>query len=90
MVFIYLVSAFFYHKFSRLKLTYLENGIILFLWFGQQVSSEWMTSVFGVSSPLQLDVDKVSFLCQDNPLSARVFGVFEAVKSQRPRCMRVS
>jgi hypothetical protein len=41
-----------------------ENGLILFLWFGQHVSPEFMTTVFGVASPQQFDLDKVKNLYQ--------------------------
>jgi len=37
----------------------IENALVAFIWIGQEVSSEWLHAVFGVSSSVQLDTENV-------------------------------
>ena len=41
-----------------------ENGLVMYLWIGINVSHDWLQGVFGVQSAAQVDIDKV---CRDFP-----------------------
>lgn len=43
----------------KLFLFFSENGIYMFLWIGQAVSSDWLQNVFGVQSTHQVDKQRV-------------------------------
>ena len=36
-----------------------ENGLVMYLWIGINVSRDWLQGVFGVQSAAQVDIDKV-------------------------------
>lgn len=73
-----------------MKCFFLENGIHMLLWVGLGASSEFCKQVFGVPSPMQIDVDKTKIPAFDNPLSLAVVTAIEQIRSERHRYMRVS
>ena len=36
-----------------------ENGLVMFLWIGINVSHDWLQGVFALQSAAQVDIDKV-------------------------------
>ncbi|XP_011498373.1 PREDICTED: protein transport protein Sec24C isoform X2 [Ceratosolen solmsi marchali] len=68
----------------------LENGIHMFLWLGANLSSQWLQSVFGVSSVLQVDTDKTTIPPLNNPLNDRIRYIISYVQSERRHCMRLT
>ena len=68
----------------------LENGIHMFLWIGLATSPEWLQSVFGVTSPTQIDVERPFLPDVDTVMSHRVKQIINDVRSKRHRCMRLT
>lgn len=62
----------------------------MFLWIGLAASSEWLQSVFGVTSANQIDVDRPFLPELDTPLSHRIRQIINDIRHKRRRCMRVS
>lgn len=62
----------------------------MLLWIGLGASSEFCKQVFGVPSPMQIDVDKTKIPVFDNSLSLAINTAIEQIRSERHRYMRVS
>lgn len=67
----------------------LDNGLILFMWIGLGVSTEWVRNVLGVASVAQVDIDKTRLQELDNPLSVRVRSIIKAIRAERRRHMKL-
>lgn len=61
----------------------------MFLWLGLSLSSQWVQSVFGVNSVVQIDTDKTFIPTLDNQLNERIRDIICHVQSERRYCMRV-
>lgn len=61
----------------------------MFLWLGSSLCSQWVQSVFGVSSIIQVDTDKTTIPPLDNPLNRRIRTIISNVQSERRYSMRV-
>ncbi|KAL1517226.1 hypothetical protein ABEB36_001019 [Hypothenemus hampei] len=68
----------------------LENGIHLFLWVGLGASPEFVQSVFGAPSAIQIDIERPFLPELDNPLSVAVRRLIEDVRLERHRFMRLT
>lgn len=66
-----------------------ENGIHMLLWIGLGVNPDFCQQIFGVPSPIQIDVDKITLPKLDNPLAHAVHSVIDQIRAERHRCMRV-
>ena len=60
-----LVSAFFCGSWlsTDFGVSFIENGMNLFIWVGEMVKHDWLQLVFGVSMFAQLDPEKIVQLC---------------------------
>lgn len=67
----------------------LENGIYMFLWIGQAISSDWLQNVFGVLSPNQVDKQKTSLPDLDTALSKKICHIIEELEEGRQWYMRL-
>lgn len=67
-----------------------ENTIHMFLWLGMALSSQWVQSVFGVPSVVQVDTDRTVLPVLDTPLNNRITNIINRIRGERHRCMRVS
>lgn len=45
--------------FNQKDAYFIENGLIAFIWIGQEIKQEWLSNVFNVNSFQQLDSEKV-------------------------------
>ena len=54
-----LLFFFLFPLFNTYCVNFPENGLIMVLWAGQHLSSEFITNVFGVSSFAQIDTNMV-------------------------------
>ena len=62
----------------------------MFMWFGLNLSPQWIQSVFGVPSVMQIDTDKTVIPIIDNPINKRIRDIINYVQSERRYTMRVS
>ncbi|KMQ92236.1 protein transport protein sec24c-like protein [Lasius niger] len=68
----------------------LENAIHMFLWLGMALSSQWVQSVFGVPSVVQVDTDRTALPILDTPLNNRITNIINRIHTERHRCMRLT
>uniref|UniRef100_U5EY34 Putative vesicle coat complex copii subunit sec24/subunit sfb2 n=1 Tax=Corethrella appendiculata TaxID=1370023 RepID=U5EY34_9DIPT len=68
----------------------LENGIHMFLWLGNSLSTDFTQSVFGTQCTQQIDSDRNSLPVYDNPLSKRVRSIISTIQFEKKRCMRLT
>ncbi|XP_001601102.1 protein transport protein Sec24C [Nasonia vitripennis] len=68
----------------------LENGIHMFIWLGLSLNPQWVQSVFGVASIVQVDTDKTTIPVLDNTLNKRIRDIISQVQSERRYCMRLT
>lgn len=68
----------------------LENTIHMFLWLGTSLSSQWVQSVFGVPSVVQVDTDRAALPILDTPLNNRITNIINQIHAERHRCMRLT
>lgn len=62
----------------------------MFMWLGLSLSPQWVQTVFGVGSVVQIDTDKTTIPVLDNSLNKRIRDIIAQVQSERRYCMRVS
>jgi len=62
----------------------------MFLWLGMALSSQWVQSVFGVPSVVQVDTDRVALPILDTPLNNRITNIINRIHAERHRYMKVS
>lgn len=67
----------------------LENGVQMFIWVGSNTPATWLTDVFGVNAPHQLDPVMAELPEVDNPISKRVRSIIASVRTQRKKHVRV-
>jgi len=67
----------------------LENGVLIFLWIGVSVASEWVHDVFGVQNFGQINADKHEIPEKDNPTSRRLRKMIAKMQQERPRSMKL-
>ncbi|KAL6439948.1 hypothetical protein ACFW04_002958 [Cataglyphis niger] len=77
-------------KFSDDGAYLLENTIHMFLWLGMALSSQWVQSVFGVPSVVQVDTDRAALPILDTPLNNRVTNIINRIHAERHRCMKLT
>ncbi|XP_011176356.1 protein transport protein Sec24C [Solenopsis invicta] len=68
----------------------LENTIHMFLWLGTALSSQWVQSVFGVSSLVQVDTDRAALPMLDTPLNNRIRNIINRIRAERHRCVKLT
>ncbi|XP_020285904.1 protein transport protein Sec24C [Pseudomyrmex gracilis] len=68
----------------------LENTIHMFLWLGMALSSQWVQSVFGVPSVVQIDTDRSALPILDTPLNNRIINIINRIRAERHRCMKLT
>ncbi|XP_037079990.1 protein transport protein Sec24C-like [Pollicipes pollicipes] len=68
----------------------LDNGVHLFLWVGLQLAPDVVQDLFAVQSVAQIDVDRPSLPELDTPLSIRVRGIVEEVRTERQCHMKLT
>jgi len=62
----------------------------MILWLGMVLSSQWVQSVFGMPSVVQVNTDRATFLVLDTLLNNRITNIMNLIHAERHRCMRVS
>merc|ERR1719220_1496569 len=67
----------------------LENGIYIFMYITLAANPNWIQDVFGVPSAAQVVVERAYLEERSNPMSERVRGIVEALRSVRSRHMRL-
>ncbi|XP_077280362.1 COPII coat complex component secretory 24CD [Temnothorax americanus] len=68
----------------------LENTIHMFLWLGMALSSQWVQSVFGVPSVVQVDTDHATLPILDTPLNNRIRNIINRIRAERHRCVKLT
>lgn len=61
----------------------------MMIWIGLAASQDFCQQVFGVQSPMQIDVDKVTLPQFENPLSQAIHSIIQQIRKERHRYMRV-
>ncbi|KAI0237798.1 Protein transport protein Sec24C [Lamellibrachia satsuma] len=79
-----------YERINDVGVYLLENGLVMYLWIGINVSHDWLQGVFGVQSAAQVDIDKTTLQHLDNPLSRRICNIIEKVRSERHRYLKLT
>ncbi|KYQ47183.1 Protein transport protein Sec24C [Trachymyrmex zeteki] len=67
----------------------LENTIHMFLWLGMALSSQWVQSVFGVPSVVQVDTDRALPIL-DTPLNNRITNIINRIRAERHHCVKLT
>ncbi|KYM85053.1 Protein transport protein Sec24C, partial [Atta colombica] len=67
----------------------LENTIHMFLWLGTALSSQWVQSVFGVPSVVQVDTDRALPIL-DTPLNNRITNIINRIRAERHHCVKLT
>ncbi|KAG5326139.1 SC24C protein, partial [Acromyrmex heyeri] len=67
----------------------LENTIHMFLWLGMALSSQWVQSVFGVPSVVQIDTDRALPIL-DTPLNNRITNIINRIRAERHHCVKLT
>ncbi|VDP09444.1 unnamed protein product [Soboliphyme baturini] len=67
----------------------LENGVLMFLWIGSGIDSQWLEQVFGVSSLTQLNCEKNIIPEKDNITSRRLRRLIDRLQTNRQRCLKL-
>lgn len=62
----------------------------MLIWVGSQASPEFLTDVFGVTSPQHIDTHVCELPARDAPASRAVRGLVHAARLLRKNAMRVS
>lgn len=62
----------------------------MFLWLGMALSSQWVQSVFGVPSVVQVDTDRATMPILDTPLNNRIRNIINRIRAERHRCVKVN
>jgi protein transport protein SEC24 len=62
----------------------------MFIWLGMALSPQWIQSVFGVPSVVQVDTDRTALPVLDTPLNNRIRNIIDRIRAERHHCMRVS
>lgn len=68
----------------------LENGVHMLLWVGSQAPAEFVSDVFGVATPQQIDPQVTELPELDNPASRTVRDLLEDVRAKRRNAMRLT
>ncbi|KAM0728987.1 Protein transport protein Sec24C [Formica fusca] len=68
----------------------LENTIHMFLWLGMALSSQWIQSVFGVPSVVQVDINRIVLPILDTPLNNRITNIINRIHAERHCCMKLT
>lgn len=68
----------------------LENGVHMLIWVGSQASPEFLTDVFGVTSPQHIDTHVCELPARDTPASCAVRDVVHAARVLRKNAMRLT
>lgn len=68
----------------------MDNGIHLFLWFGQHVSRDVLEQLFGPAVGGQSLADRITLPELDNPVSIKVRNIVAQVRATRRRFMRLT
>ena len=61
----------------------------MFLWLGTALSSQWVQSVFGVPSVVQVDTDRALPIL-DTPLNNRITNIINRIRAERHHCVKVN
>ncbi|KRZ25409.1 Protein transport protein Sec24C [Trichinella pseudospiralis] len=67
----------------------LDNGVLMFLWIGQNVPTQWIQDVFGVSTFAQINTDKNQLIEKDNPTSRSLRCWIEELQAGRQRRAKI-
>lgn len=66
-----------------------ENGIVLFVWIGAQVSDEWAKAVFGARTVAHIDTEQCTIPWKDTKESNVLRKLIDYVHRGRSRRMKV-
>ncbi|CAF0708645.1 unnamed protein product [Brachionus calyciflorus] len=61
----------------------LENGLVMYLWIGSNVSQNLIQNLFGVSAVQQLNVEKAKILEIDTQISTNLRSIIKIINDQR-------
>jgi len=78
-------------SYERLKddgIYLLENGLVMYLWLGQNVSPVTLQNLFGTSSLQQINIEKGTLVEIDTPISRVVRSVIKMVNDQRDSTLK--
>jgi len=76
--------------YAHIVLSFAENSVHMFIWLGMALSPQWIQSVFGVPSVVQVDTDRTALPVLDTPLNNRIRNIIDRIRAERHHCMRVS
>lgn len=63
----------------------------MFLWLGVALSSQWVQSVFGVPSVVQVDTDRATSMpILDTPLNNRIRNIINRIRAERHHSVKVN
>ena len=79
-----------YERLSDEGLYLVENGLVMYLWIGANVSSTLLQNLFGTSQLQQINIEKCKLAEIDTPISQTVRSVIKKVNEQRNSMLKVS
>jgi protein transport protein SEC24 len=79
-------------SYERLKddgIYLLENGVVMFLWIGQNVPLTHIQNLFGSSSIQQMNIEASNLIEIDSPISINIRSVIKTINEQRNSMLKV-
>ena len=80
-------------SYERLKddgIYLLENGLVMHLWLGKNVSPLTLQNLFGTSTLQQINIEKGELVEIETPISKVVRACIQKINQQRDTTMKVS
>lgn len=80
-------------SYDRLKddgIYLLENGLLMFLWIGQNVPQTQIQNLFGSSSIQQMNIEASNLIEIDSPISINIRSIIKTINEQRNSMLKVS
>ncbi|EDV22255.1 uncharacterized protein TRIADDRAFT_29202 [Trichoplax adhaerens] len=69
---------------------FLDNGLVLFLWIGSKIDTNWLMNVFGIPSFAELQPESINTIIKlDNPLSEQIHHIMGQIQARKDRCLKL-
>ncbi|CAF3809866.1 unnamed protein product [Rotaria magnacalcarata] len=77
-----------YDRFSETGAYVIENGLVMYIWLGSQLSPTFVQSLFGIQTSSHIQAEKCRIVDLDNPISRNVRGLLNLMRNERNSYMK--
>ncbi|CAF4144573.1 unnamed protein product [Rotaria socialis] len=77
-----------YDRFSETGAYVIENGLVMYIWLGSQLSSTFVQSLFGIQTSSHIQAEKCRIVDLDNPISRNVRALLNLIRNERNSYMK--